>query len=144
VITLPTNVDIERDLLGHLITSPEAYRVCRKASFDDKYLSQDSHREIFRTIAKMSEANQPIDLHLLCEQLDLSRVGGSAYVSDLTNGVVTTDEHMLSRCELLKRKYQLRRIIAIAEELDQCARVQGAKPEAIVADTLSKLSEVTA
>lgn len=143
--SLPTNILAERSLLGGLISdhSRASSLVRASVSFgltaDD--FAQSAHRKIFETLVRMANENKPIDLVLIADKLDVTSIGGHAYLCDLTSGAVPVESHVLAKARIIKRDAQLRRIISFAEQLELAARKRRANPEEIVTDAVRKLTE---
>ncbi|WP_371358776.1 DnaB-like helicase N-terminal domain-containing protein, partial [Salmonella sp. E393-2] len=77
-------------VLGGLMLDNNAWeRVSDSVSDGDFY--RHDHRLIFRAIYKLAEANQPIDVVTLSEQLEkegqLAQVGGLAYLGELAKNI---------------------------------------------------------
>lgn len=89
-MTLPTNPDAERSVLGAILLNNESYvEACERLTPDD--FSLDSHRRIYTRMIGLLEQNRPVDMITLIEELerhkDLKAVGDVGYVSSLIKGV---------------------------------------------------------
>src|SRR5437016_3997945 len=90
---MPQSPDAERAVLGSILTNNHAfYRVITIIDTDDFF--REAHRFIFTRMRGLAEASRPIDLLTLKDELgkygELERVGGSAYVSSLLDGIPDT------------------------------------------------------
>jgi replicative DNA helicase len=87
---LPQSVDAERAVLGSVLINNNAfYRVV--GTIDTPDFFKDAHRTIFATMRRLAEQSREIDLLTLKDELakhaELDRVGGSAYISSLVDGI---------------------------------------------------------
>src|ERR1700691_953537 len=95
---LPQNLEAERSVLGAILLDNHALNTAiEKLKADDFFL--DQHRRIFLQMIELGEAQQPIDLITLSDQLrrrsELESAGGEAYLAQLIDGVprVSNLEH---------------------------------------------------
>lgn len=84
----PQNLEAEESVLGAMMITPGAIgAVMERLREDDFYL--DSQRLIFRAIAELSHAGDPVDPITVTEQLTsdgvIDRVGGRAYIHTLVS-----------------------------------------------------------
>ena len=89
--------------------------------------------QIFKTIIKLYDDNEGVDIVTLIEELRkkniLDKIGGPAYISELANGIPTAAnvEHY---ARIVREKYILRSLIStstriISESYDSSAEVDG-------------------
>jgi len=87
----PENTSAERSILGAVLLEPKTYDECVSAGLAAEDFGSDAHRKIFRTIQKLAESAQPIDIVTVPEHLqarhELDSVGGYEFVSSLLDGV---------------------------------------------------------
>jgi replicative DNA helicase len=113
---LPANLDAERETLGAILLDGSSYaEAAQRLKADD--FSLDSHRRIFRAIAKLAISSEPIDLMTVVGELresrELESVGSAEYVASLIDGV--PDRPTISAyARRVKDKSQLRRLIHAA------------------------------
>jgi replicative DNA helicase len=90
--TPPRDVEAERSALGSCLLSPVACAEVLAASAAEAYYVP-AHQTIYRAIADLFMANQPIDQITLGKYLadrgELARVGGQSYLIDLVQAVPT-------------------------------------------------------
>ncbi|MGH9775733.1 MAG: replicative DNA helicase [Candidatus Acidiferrales bacterium] len=120
---LPHNSDAERSVLGAILLDNHALNAAI-----EKIKSQDffheHHRRIFERMVHLGEAQQPIDLVTLTEDLhragELEAAGGSAYLAQLLDGMprVVNVEHY---ARIIKEKAILRNLIHAAGDIQQRA-----------------------
>src|ERR1700682_4284089 len=87
---LPQNVEAERSVLGAILLDNHTLNTAiEKLKPEDFFL--DQHRRIFMQMIWLGEAQQPIDLLTLSDQLhrkgELESAGGAAYLAQLVDGV---------------------------------------------------------
>lgn len=115
----PQNVDAEMSLLGAILIDEEVL-----ADISDKLKPADfydkRHSLIFDAMMRLYERHRPVDLLTLSDELtkkaELEIVGGSAYLTDLTN-YVPTAAHAGAYAELIAQKAIRRRLIKASTEI---------------------------
>ncbi|MDB5187334.1 MAG: Replicative helicase [Candidatus Saccharibacteria bacterium] len=118
----PQNLDAEKSLLGAVLIDEETLadisEHVKPKDFYDK-----RHATIFGGMTRLYERHKPVDLLTLSEELkkkdELEMVGGSAYLTELTN-YVPTAAHAEAYAEMVSLKAVRRRLIkasAIISEL---------------------------
>lgn len=118
-IVPPHNLEAESSLLGAILIDPDAIvRVADLVSVDDFY--DERHQRIFEAINKLYEKHSPIDVLTLSDQLKsggfLDVVGGSAYLTDLTN-YVPTAAHVEEYANIVAQKAIRRRLIKASQNM---------------------------
>jgi replicative DNA helicase len=120
---LPSNLDAERSILGAILVDNHALNAAiESVKVEDFFLSQN--RQIFQRMIALGEAQQPIDLVTLTDELhrrgELEAVGGSAYIASLADGVprVSNVEHY---ARIVKEKAILRNLIHTTHNIQQKA-----------------------
>ena len=87
---LPASPDAERSILGAILLDNFAYNQAAETLKPDDF-SLDAHRRIYARMIELQEANKPIDLITLTEELarrkEVEAIGGVAYLATLTDGV---------------------------------------------------------
>jgi replicative DNA helicase len=106
-------IEIERIVLGSLILNSESiYEIV--SEFDVKYFVNNENILVAESIIKLHLNNKPIDLITVVQQLtkdqNLSKIGGSLFVSNLTNSIGST-LHIQYHFRLLQQ-YWLARYIS--------------------------------
>src|SRR5512142_2978396 len=87
---LPQSPDAERAVLGSILINAHAfYRVVSIIDTPDFF--KDAHRMIFAVMRELANQSRGIDQLSVKEELQkrtqLEKVGGSAYISSLTDGI---------------------------------------------------------
>ncbi len=117
----PQNLDAEKSLLGAILIEEEvladATEIVRPADFYDK-----NHGLIFASMLRLFEKHKPVDLLTLTEELqkkgELEVIGGSAYLTDLTN-YVPTAAHAEAYAEMVAQKAVRRRLIKASADITE-------------------------
>lgn len=117
----PQNLDAEMSLLGAVLIDDEviadASELVSVKDFYDK-----RHAIIFGGMMRLYERHKPIDLLTLTDELkkkdELETVGGSAYLTELTN-YVPTAANATSYAEIVEAKAIRRRLIKAGTEIGE-------------------------
>lgn len=115
----PQNVDAEMSLLGAVLIDEETLadisEHVRPEDFYDK-----RHGIIYGGMIRLYEKHKPVDLLTLTDELkrksELEAIGGSAYLTDLTN-YVPTAAHAEAYAEIVAQKAVRRRLIKASSEI---------------------------
>lgn len=119
----PQNIDAEKSLLGSILLDEEVLidvaEIVRPTDFYDK-----RHASIYAGIIRLFEKHSPVDLLTLTDELkkkgDLDAVGGSLYLSELTNHVPTA-AHAKSYAEIVSQASVRRRLIKASADISTLA-----------------------
>lgn len=115
----PQNLEAEQSVLGALLIDKDAMeKIADILHSDDFY--REAHRMIFESIVELYERRDPIDFLALGNKLEekgvLSRVGGRAYLVELSN-TVPTSAHVTHYAEIIQKKATLRRLLDAASTI---------------------------
>ncbi|HEU0266000.1 MAG TPA: replicative DNA helicase [Candidatus Saccharimonadaceae bacterium] len=117
----PQSLDAEMSLLGAVLIDDEtladaAEHVTAKDFYDKR------HGHIFAAMMRLYERHKPIDLLTLTEELkkkdQLETIGGSSYLSELTN-YVPTAAHAEAYAEMVAQKAVRRRLIKASADISE-------------------------
>lgn len=117
----PQSLDAEMSLLGAVLIDEEvladASEFVNAKDFYDK-----RHQMIYAAMIRLYEQHKPVDLLTLTEELkkkdQLETVGGSAYLTELTN-YVPTAAHATAYAELVAQKAVRRRLIKASADISE-------------------------
>lgn len=117
----PQNLDAEMSLLGAVLIDDEVL-----ANVSDKLKPSDfydkRHVLIYDAMMRLYERHQPVDLLTLSDELtkrsELDVVGGSAYLTELTN-YVPTAAHAETYAGMITQKAVRRRLIKASTDIAQ-------------------------
>lgn len=117
----PQNLDAEKSLLGAVLIDEETLAdISEHVTAKDFY--DKRHATIYNGMMRLYERHRPVDLLTLSEELkkkdELDMVGGSAYLTELTN-YVPTAAHAEAYAELVAQKAVRRRLIKASGEISE-------------------------
>lgn len=115
----PHNIDAEMSLIGAVLIDEETL-----ADVSDKLHANDfydkRHETIYAAMMRLYERHRPVDLLTLSDELgrkdELEMVGGSSYLTELTN-YVPTAAHAGAYAELIAQRAVRRRLIKASTEI---------------------------
>lgn len=113
----PQSIDSERALLGAILLRPQALYEVEDILKEDAFYVE-KHRVIFTAMQELTARHEPVDLlsltNRLKEQNVLERIGGSAYIAELTENVpASTNARYYA--DIVVRKATLRALIDAGE-----------------------------
>lgn len=117
----PQNLEAEMSLLGAILIDDaviaDASEIVKAIDFYDQ-----RHQMIYGSMIKLYEKHKPVDLLTLTEELkkkdQLKDIGGSAYLTELTN-YVPTAAHASSYAEIVAQKAIRRRLIKASNDIGE-------------------------
>jgi replicative DNA helicase len=117
----PQNLDAEKSLLGAVLIDEETLAdISEHVTVKDFY--DKRHATIYGGMMRLYEKHKPVDLLTLTEELqrkkEIETVGGSAYLTELTN-YVPTAAHAEAYAELVAQKAVRRRLIKASGEISE-------------------------
>ena len=117
----PQNIDAEKSLLGAVLIDEETLAdISEHVTVKDFY--EKRHSIIYGGMMRLYEKHKPVDLLTLTDELkrkkELDTVGGSAYLTELTN-YVPTSAHAEAYAELVAQKAVRRRLIRASGEISE-------------------------
>jgi replicative DNA helicase len=139
--------DIERALIGHCLTEPEAFLECEQfASVADFGLA--SHRVILLAIRALLASGRPANLATLTQHLrereELESVGGAGYIASLTDGLVHSRRVVQDYAKSIAEKARLRRIAHLTFRATEAVQSPGADSEELLTTIEQELLELRA
>jgi len=109
----PQNVDAEKAILGSIMLRPSAIHEINDQITPDVFYA-GKHKEIYKIMLELSNKGEPIDIisvsHKLKEKNSLESVGGTNYLSELTNSVPAST-NIKHYANIVFQKNILRKII---------------------------------
>jgi replicative DNA helicase len=139
---VPINADAERGILGGVLLCPSLLATATTAGLAPEHFALSAHAEIYSALLRMSAEGKPIDALLLAEEMDVSRIGGLAYLSDMQSEAIAIACHVRERCKIVVRNFQLRQLLAIADRVDFAARQRGASPQQIAQQAIKEMEAI--
>lgn len=116
----PHSIEAEQSLLGALLISNDAFE--KISWLAEATFYQDSHRRIYRCMAKLIEAGQVADLTTVHAALgdDLDKAGGAAYLGALAQNVPTA-LNINRYAEIVQERFNLRELVRRSTEIAERA-----------------------
>ncbi len=140
-LTLPTNLEAERVLLGALLSDPGAVGAISE-SLPEAAFSLEKHRKIYRCILHLHEFRKPIDILTVADELtlrgELESCDGIGYLVSLGDGVPKV-LNLGSYANIVSEKSHLRQIITVATRAARDAAKQHARPQEIINSLMGQL-----
>ena len=117
----PQNLDAEKSLIGAVLIDEEVMAdVSENVKAIDFY--DKNHGIIFGAMIRLFERHKPVDLLTLTDELkrkdELDAIGGSAYLTELTN-YVPTAAHAATYAEMVAQKAVRRRLIHASADISE-------------------------
>lgn len=117
----PQSIDAEMSLLGAVLIDEEVLAdVSEHVTADDFY--DKRHGIIYGAMMRLYEKHKPVDLLTLTDELkrkkEIETVGGSAYLTELTN-YVPTAAHAAAYAEMVAQKAVRRRLIKASADISE-------------------------
>lgn len=120
----PQDVEAEKSVLGSLLLDPtNSLPVVRELLQPSAFYSR-ANEKVFAAILELHDSGQTVDVITTREALrkrsDLEEIGGSAYLNELVNSVVST-ANVEAHSQIVAEKYLLRTIIERnSRSIQQC------------------------
>lgn len=117
----PQSIDSEKAVLGSIMLRPGAlHEITDIINHDSFYVSK--HKDIYKIMVELSNKGEPIDIlsvsHKLGEKGLLEQIGGSNYLSDLTNAVPSST-NIRHYADIVAKKHILRKIIEAGVDISE-------------------------
>ena len=117
----PQNLDAEKSLIGAVLIDEEVMAdVSENVKAIDFY--DKNHGIIFGAMIRLFERHKPVDLLTLTDELkrkdELDAIGGSTYLTELTN-YVPTAAHAATYAEMVAQKAVRRRLIHASADISE-------------------------
>lgn len=130
----PRNTEAEQSVLGSVLIDRDAM-VAIADSLKSDYFYETNHALVFEAMLELYENREPIDLLTLSDKLKkkkkLTKVGGSAYLTELTEKVPTA-ANVSHYAKLIKDAYTKRQLISLSTELGSMAFDDGGEVDKIL------------
>lgn len=141
----PQNLDAEMSLLGAVLINEEALAdVSEHVTVKDFY--DKRHAAIYAAMMRLYEHHKPVDLLTLTEELkkkdDLDMIGGTTYLSELTN-YVPTAAHAEAYAEMVSQKAIRRRLIKASAEISELGYDEDTSTQEILEKAEAELFSVS-
>jgi len=143
--TQPNNIEAEMSLLGAiLIDADSLVKIADSVNEDDFY--DPKHKRIFSAIINLYNDHDAIDVLTLSDTLrnngNLEMIGGSSYLTELTN-YVPTASHIDQYAEIVIQKALRRRLIHASKEMAELGYDETKKLNELVEEAEARLFDVS-
>ena len=119
----PHSLEAEQSVLGGLMLDNNAWDTVSEIVLEDNFYRQE-HRQIFRTMQKLVNDSNPLDVVTLSEELDrtaeLDSAGGLDYLIELAKNTPSAS-NIRAYSEIVRDRALLRQMIIAANEIAENA-----------------------
>ncbi len=142
----PHSVEAEQSVLGGLMIANDGWdNVADQLNAGDFY--RGSHRLIFTQMAKLVEAEEPIDVITLSEALnsndELEQVGGLPYLAELAQNTPSA-ANIRAYAKVVRERASLRALINVANEIvDSGFNTEGRGSDELLDEAERKIMQIT-
>ncbi len=141
----PKNLDAEASFLVAILIDSDAI-VKIADTINDRDFYDKRHQVIFLAIKKLYDTHRPIDVLTLSDKLrgegNLEMVGGSSYLTELTN-FVPTAAHVQQYAEIVASKALRRRLIKASQDITTFGYDESADLRGLIEQAETRLFEVS-
>jgi replicative DNA helicase len=143
--TPPQNLDVEASLLGGLLIDSDGFIKISDVIQDIDFYDE-RHRAIFAAMQSLHEKRSPLDILTLSEQLknskQLDSIGGSSYLTELTN-TVPTAAHIEQYAEIVADKAIRRRLILASQDIAGIGFDENKSLQELIEEAETRIFEVS-
>lgn len=141
----PQNIDAEKSLLGSVLIDEETLAdISENVTVKDFY--EKRHALIFGGMMRLYEKHSPVDLLTLTDELkrkdELDIIGGSTYLSELTN-YVPTSAHAEAYAQIVSQKAVRRRLIKASADIAELGYNEDTSTQELLEKAESELFSVS-
>ncbi len=141
----PHSIEAEQSVLGGLMLDNNAWDTVSETVSEENFYRHD-HRLIFRTMTKLVNNAQPLDVVTLSEELDrvgeLDNAGGLEYLVDLARNTPSAS-NIRAYSEIVRDRALLRQMITAANEIAESAFTpDGRASEEILNEAEQKIFQI--
>ena len=109
----PHSIEAEQSVLGGLLLSADGWDAVAESVADSDFYRPD-HRLIFRQIAKLAEASEPVDVITVADKLEargeLEGAGGLPYLAELAQNTPSAS-NIRAYAQVVRERASLRKLI---------------------------------
>lgn len=143
--TPPQNLDIEASLLGSLLIDGESF-IKISDQIDIKDFFDERHQVIFTAMRTLYDKRHQLDILTISDQLKsmgrLDSVGGSSYLTELTN-FVPTAAHLEQYGEIVSDKAIRRRLINASQDIASIGFDENKSLQELIEEAETRIFEVS-
>ena len=141
----PQNIEAEQSVLGAILLDNEAINQALEVLTTEDFY-RESHREIFRVMVELTDRSQPVDAITLTDALRtkgaLERIGGAAYIAELT-ALVPTAANVAHYARIVREKAVLRSLASIATQIASSAYDQPSDVDEFLDEAEHRIFEIS-
>jgi replicative DNA helicase len=143
---LPHSLEAEQSVLGGLLLSADAWDAVAEAVTDTDFYRPD-HRVIFRQIASLAEALEPIDVITVADKLEargeLEGAGGLPYLAELAQNTPSAS-NIRAYAQVVRERASLRKLIEAAQEIaDSGFAPEGRTSEDLINEAERRIMQIS-
>ncbi|UTW14198.1 replicative DNA helicase [Marinobacterium rhizophilum] len=141
----PHSLEAEQSVLGGLMLDNSSWDTVSEVVTEDLFYRRD-HRMIFRTMEKLINNHQPVDVVTVSEELDsagdLEASGGLDYLVTLARNTPSAS-NIRAYSEIVRDRALLRQMITVSQEIsDSAFNPEGMAPEDLLNDAERKIFQI--
>lgn len=141
----PQNIDAEKSLLGAVLIDEETLADISE-HITDKDFYEKRHSIVYGAMMRLYEKHKPVDLLTLTDELkrkkELEIIGGSTYLTELTN-YVPTSAHAEAYAEIIAQKAVRRRLIKASGEISEMSYDEDTSTDELIGKAEAELFSVS-
>ncbi|MES2214166.1 MAG: replicative DNA helicase, partial [Patescibacteria group bacterium] len=141
----PQSLEAEMALLGSVMLRPDSiYEIMDIVAPSSFYF--EKNRVVFETMLELFGKHQPIDFLSMSSRLSekelLERIGGKAFLSELTS-MVPSSANVKHYAEIVMKKFMMRQLIEASEHLSHLGFDEAGELEEILDQAEKKVFDIT-
>ena len=142
----PHSIEAEQSVLGGLLLSADAWDAVAEAVADSDFYRPD-HRLIFRQIAKLAEAAEPVDVITVADKLEargeLASAGGLPYLAELAQNTPSAS-NIRAYAQVVSERASLRKLIEAAQEIAESGfSPEGRTPDELIDEAERRIMQIS-
>lgn len=142
----PHSIEAEQSVLGGLLLSADGWDVVAEAVTDSDFYRPD-HRLIFRQIAKLAEAAEPVDVITVADKLEargeLASAGGLPYLAELAQNTPSAS-NIRAYAQVVSERASLRKLIEAAQEIAESGfSPEGRTPDELIDEAERRIMQIS-
>ena len=142
----PHSIEAEQSVLGGLLLSADGWDAVAEAVTDSDFYRPD-HRLIFRQIARLAEAAEPVDVITVADKLEargeLATAGGLPYLAELAQNTPSAS-NIRAYAQVVSERASLRKLIEAAQEIaDSGFNPEGRTPDELIDEAERRIMQIS-
>jgi len=140
----PHDIEAEKAVLSALLIDNDAiHSVYTEVVPEDFY--HPAHRQLYRSMLALQDANQPVDLHTLADYLNtqktLDAIGGPVFLAEIADYEATA-ANVIHHARIVRDKSIKRNLISVASEIAEAGYDQSDVADRLLDSAESKIFEI--